>query len=88
VLLAGDCCHSRLCYNPGERLISRANHHDIDVARETVKRLQIMYHADNVVVLLAHEVERLDEMPLFPNKLNKWAIEETGRSNDKKGNCE
>ena len=31
--------------------------------------------ADNLVVLLAHENEWIDEMPLFPQKLNKWAEE-------------
>jgi len=88
VLLAGDCCHNRLCYSPGERLISRENHDNIDLARETVKHLQVMHQLDNVVVLLAHEVERLNEMPLFPQKLNKWAGEEIQRKRAKRGSSE
>jgi len=79
VLLAGDCCHNRQCYNPGERLVSRENHHDIDAARDTVKRLKAMNRADNIVLILAHEAERLHEMPLFPLRLNDRAIEETKR---------
>jgi glyoxylase-like metal-dependent hydrolase (beta-lactamase superfamily II) len=69
VLLAGDCCHHRLCYNPGERLISSENH----LARETANHLKAMHELGNVVVVLSHENETLDEMPLFPQKLNKWA---------------
>lgn len=76
VLLAGDCCHHRLCYNPGERLISSENHHDIHLARETANHVKAMHELGNVVVVLSHENERLDEMPLFPQKLNKWAEEE------------
>jgi len=88
VLLAGDCCHNRLCYNPGERLVSRENHYDIDAARKTVKHLQVMHQSDNVVVLLAHEKERLDEMPLFPQKLNGWAAEEMKRKKVKQERAE
>lgn len=79
VLLAGDCCHNRLCYNPGERLISRENHRNIDKARQTVEYLKSMHKLENVVVLLAHEKERLDEMPLFPKEINGWVVEEVAR---------
>ncbi|TFY54924.1 hypothetical protein EVJ58_g8571 [Rhodofomes roseus] len=79
VLLAADCCHNRLCYSPGERLISRENYHDLDVARETVDKVKVMHRLENVVVILAHEKERLDEMPLFPKTLNRWAAAETGK---------
>lgn len=74
VLLAADSCHNRLCYNPGERLISRENHVDIAVARDTVDRLKKMNSMVNVVTLLSHEAERLDEMPLFPETINEWAL--------------
>ncbi|KAH9923581.1 hypothetical protein B0H21DRAFT_840819, partial [Amylocystis lapponica] len=79
VLLAADCCHNRLCYNPGDRLISRENYENIEVARETVQKLKYMDRAENVVVVLAHEKERLGEMPLFPASLNGWVAEETAR---------
>lgn len=76
VLLAADCCHNRLCYDPGERLISHENYHDIKVARETVQRLKTMNQAGNVLLILAHEKERLEEMPLFPSAMNNWAEEQ------------
>ena len=80
VLLAGDCCHNRQCYNPGERLISRRNHEDIEEARKTVQKLKIAGTMTNVIVILAHEKERLDEMmPLFPETLNRWAIQEMAK---------
>ncbi|PCH35012.1 Metallo-hydrolase/oxidoreductase [Wolfiporia cocos MD-104 SS10] len=79
VLLAADCCHNRLCYNPGHRLISRENYHDVQVARDTVQRLKIMDRTEGVLVILAHERERLDEMPLFPNSLNHRAQTQIGK---------
>lgn len=79
VLLAGDCCHNRQCYTPGERLVSRENHHDIEAARATVDRLKRMNAEDNVVLVLAHEAERLGEMPLFPHRLDSWAWDEVKR---------
>lgn len=78
-LLAADCCHNRLCYCPGDRLISRENYHELDVARKTVDKLKAMHAVDNVVVILAHEKERLDEMPLFPTALDDWVVEEAQR---------
>jgi hypothetical protein len=47
-----------------------------------------MHQSDNVVVLLAHEKERLDEMPLFPQKLNGWAAEEMKRKKVKQERAE
>lgn len=76
VLLAADCCHNRLCYRPGYRPISRENYEDLDVARQTVEKVKAMDRLGNVVVILAHEKERLDEMPMFPRALNDWAAEE------------
>ncbi|KAJ7578646.1 beta-lactamase-like protein [Mycena floridula] len=75
VLLAADCCHGRLCYDPGERLISRLNHANIGVARETVNKLKEMNELTNVQVVISHEAERLDEFPLFPESINQWAID-------------
>lgn len=81
VLLAADCCHNRLCYDPGERLISRNNHLHIETARETVGYVKKMAKQDGVIVILSHEKERVEEdgMPLFPNKLNSWVVEECGK---------
>ncbi|TFK51105.1 Metallo-hydrolase/oxidoreductase [Heliocybe sulcata] len=88
ILLAGDCCHNRLCYTPGERLISQENYEDIEVARDTVAKLvncaregELKVGKEEggigkVVVILAHEKEREEEMPLFPKELNSWAVEE------------
>lgn len=72
VLLAGDCCHNRQCYTT-PRLISPYNYEDLETARATVENLKILSREPNVIVILAHEVERLNEMPLFPNCLNEWA---------------
>lgn len=74
VILAGDCCHNRLCYDPGQRLISKWNHEEIDTARKTVDWLKKMHIESNTVVVLAHESERAKEMPLFPDSLNDWAM--------------
>ncbi|KAF9261631.1 Metallo-hydrolase/oxidoreductase [Marasmius fiardii PR-910] len=79
ILLAADCCHNRACYDPGVRLVSRENHYDIDVARTTVDRVKQFNALDNVVVILSHESERLQEMPMFPSILNEWAAQEMGR---------
>lgn len=74
ILLAADCCHHRSCYDPGERLVGRFNHSDIKVARETVEIVKRMSQKEEVVVVLAHENERLEEgMPVFPMRLNEWA---------------
>ncbi|EED80741.1 predicted protein [Postia placenta Mad-698-R] len=80
ILLAGDCCHNRQCYTPGVRLVSRENYHDIETARDTVERLKRMNGEPNVVLVLAHERERLeDSMPLFPQRLNEWVTTEIVR---------
>jgi len=51
-------------------------------------KLVEMSHETNIIVVLAHEVERLqekyeaDKMPLFPQPLNEWAsrqLEKFGR---------
>ncbi|KAJ8597606.1 Metallo-hydrolase/oxidoreductase [Rhizopogon salebrosus TDB-379] len=83
VLLAADTCHSRQCYAPSSagvvREISSLNYRQWDVAKATVTKLTEMSQKANVVVVLAHEAERLqeeleeDRMPLFPQPLNAWA---------------
>ncbi|KAH9916036.1 uncharacterized protein B0H18DRAFT_1087400 [Fomitopsis serialis] len=60
-------------------LLARENYDELDIARKTVDRLKAMHAVDNVVVILAHEKERLDEMPLFPTALDDWAVEEAQR---------
>ncbi|OAX36302.1 hypothetical protein K503DRAFT_313850 [Rhizopogon vinicolor AM-OR11-026] len=86
VLLAADTCHSRQCYVPSSagmvREISSLNYQQWDVAKATVTKLMEMSQQANVVVVLAHEVERLqenceeDRMPLFPESLNAWASQQ------------
>lgn len=78
MFLAGDTCHNRLCYSPGERLISEFNHDDIETARETVRRLVTLNEEyDNAVIIIAHERERKEEIPFFPEAdLKDWAIAE------------
>ena len=80
VLLAGDVCHNRACYNPGERLVSEVNHMDIAVARETVSRVvRVAKEIPNVVVILAHESEREKEIPFFPVAIDSWVVNEVRR---------
>lgn len=78
VFLAGDTCHNRLCYAPGERLVSEKVHHDIETARETVRRLtKLDKEYPNAVVIIAHDSQRKEEMPFFPeSNLNHWAVGE------------
>lgn len=79
VLLAADCCHHRLCFAPGERLVSRESHVDIEVAQTTLESVKAMHKAKNVVVLLAHDDTLLHELGderLFPSPLNAWASRE------------
>ena len=84
VLLAGDVCHNRTCYNPGERIVSEKNHEDVELARRTVARLtKVGEGIHNVVIVLAHEAEREKEMPMFPESLNEWAGKEVERRDAK-----
>ncbi|KAG0707587.1 beta-lactamase-like protein [Suillus ampliporus] len=86
VLLAADTCHSRQCYVPSSaglvREISSLNYQQWEVAKETVTKLMEMDQMANVVVVLAHEADRLQEkceedtMPLFPQPLNAWASQQ------------
>lgn len=77
LFLAGDLCHARDAYDPGTRLISRKMYEDIKTARDTVRRLVILNREmANVVVILAHEADRLQEgMTLFPKDIREWAVE-------------
>jgi glyoxylase-like metal-dependent hydrolase (beta-lactamase superfamily II) len=77
VFLAGDLCHLREAYDPGTRLINRKMYEDIETARDTVRRLAALNReVASMVVILAHEVDRLQEgMPLFPKDIREWAIE-------------
>ena len=77
VLHAGDTCHSRESYDPATRPLSELNYADLETARATVQRLARLHReADNVIVILSHEKERLDEMPFFPTPLNEGALAE------------
>ena len=81
VFIAGDTCHNRLCYDPGERLISERVHQDIVAARKTVGWLtRLNREYPNVVVVLAHERERIHEMPFFPDSdLTQWVSREIAK---------
>ncbi|KAG2155680.1 beta-lactamase-like protein [Suillus clintonianus] len=93
VLLAADTCHSRQCYAPSSaglvREISSLNYQEWDVAKATVTKLTEMSQMANVIVVLAHEVERLQEkreedtMPLFPQPLNAWASQQLEKKSRK-----
>ena len=81
VLLSGDTCHSRQCYcGEPPRTICKGMYADWDVARETAGRLaRVQNELPNVLVCLAHEKEREEEMPLFPASINEWAVKEVER---------
>lgn len=80
LFLAGDTCHNRLAYDPAERELSEMNYADVVTARATVQRLaRLNRQADNVVVILSHERERLQEMPFFPVDLKTWAVVEIAK---------
>lgn len=76
VFLAGDLCHHREAYDPGRRLISGKMYENIEAARDTVRRLTTLNNTiPNVIVILAHEVDRLKEgMPLFPEDIREWTV--------------
>ncbi|KAI0694341.1 beta-lactamase-like protein [Cytidiella melzeri] len=76
VFLGGDTCHNPQCYVSGRRLTGERIHHDVGRARETIGRLRrLSEEVDEVVVVLAHEAERLEEgMPLFPEDLREWVV--------------
>ena len=81
LFLAGDTCHNRICYSPGERLISELNHMDIETARHTVKRLvKLNDEYPNVIIMIAHDAELAKQMPFFPSSdLKDWALAEIER---------
>ncbi|KAI0093151.1 beta-lactamase-like protein [Irpex rosettiformis] len=77
MFLAGDLCHHREAYEPGDKLTSEIMYEDLKTAREMVKRLIMLNKANmGVVVVLAHEPQRLEEgMPLFPDDVRAWSVE-------------
>ena len=46
---------------------------DYDAATETVTKIQELDAADNVFVLMAHDLSLRDKMPLFPQTINNWS---------------
>lgn len=73
-------CHHRDAYNPGVRLIPENMHRDIEKARQTVAKLaELNREYANVVVILAHELQRKKEMPFFPQDLAGWVANEVER---------
>lgn len=89
VFLAGDLCHHRQCYAPGTRLANRENQRDFVTARDTIQRLvELNRECDNVVVILAHEPERLEEgLPLFPSDMREWVLEQIEKQRLEKGSA-
>lgn len=86
VFLAGDVCHNREGYAPGVRVMCAHPHDRPEVARDTVERLeQLEREYAAAVVVLAHEREREEEMPMFPLELNGWAMEEVKRREETRG---
>lgn len=81
IFLGGDTCHNRQCYTPGTRLASETVHQDVGRARETIERLKTMNATmDEVVVVLAHEAEVLEEgMPMFPGDMRDWAVQRVAK---------
>ena len=45
---------------------------DQNAARDTVRKIQELDAADNVLVVLAHDRSLRDRIPLFPQKINEW----------------
>ena len=84
LFMAGDTCHGRACYCPGVRQASEVSHVKVTEARQTVGKLARLEreHA-NAVVVLAHEKEREEEMPMFPNEINEWVVEEVEKKKAK-----
>lgn len=77
LFLAADICHNRLCYAPGMRVVNAANHISHEVAKETVAKLARLHkEVPEAVVVLAHEKEREEEMPMFPSELGPWVAAE------------
>ncbi|GJE97374.1 MBL fold metallo-hydrolase [Phanerochaete sordida] len=81
IFLAGDTCHNRLCFAPGERLVSEENHADIETARATVRRLvRLDTEYPNIVTIIAHDAALKEVLPFFPGPdLRQWALGEVGK---------
>ena len=77
MFLAGDLCHHREAYEPGIKLTSESMYEDLETARATVRRLvKLNGENANVIVVLAHEPQRVEEgMRLFPEDVKDWAVE-------------
>ena len=77
LFLSGYACHVQESYRPGTRIVSTVMHAFPEVARETVGRLKTLdQEYGNAIVILAHEKEKAEEMPLFPDRVNEWAMGE------------
>ena len=47
--------------------------HDVQAAKETVKKVQCMDGYDNLFVVMAHDATILDHVEFFPKLLNDWS---------------
>ena len=45
---------------------------DHNAALDTVRKIQELDAAENVFVVIAHDLSLRDRIPLFPNKINEW----------------
>jgi glyoxylase-like metal-dependent hydrolase (beta-lactamase superfamily II) len=51
---------------------------DHDAATDTVRKIQELDSADNIFVLLAHDLSLRDKIPLFPKTINGWKASNLG----------
>lgn len=51
---------------------------DHDAAMDTVRKIQELDAADNVFVLIAHDLSLRDRIPLFPETINAWRASNLG----------
>lgn len=56
--------------------VAQENYDNVEVARQTVRNLIEAGKRPDTVIILAHEKERENEMPLFPASINEWAVKE------------
>lgn len=80
VIMGGDCCHHRALFT-GEAEIGvgfgptglPSLHLDLEVARETIRRVGELGEKDNMLVCLAHDAFLYPPLNLFPENINGWS---------------
>ena len=51
---------------------------DHEAAMDTVQKIQELDAADNIFVLISHDLSVRDRIPLFPEKINLWMASNLG----------